>query len=82
MALVRHWYVADKLEKIDPGNSQAINALVELLEKTDDENIRFRVANSLREIGKGNPDAIAPLFRLLATTKYENIREIATYKLG
>jgi HEAT repeat protein len=82
MALVRHWYVADKLEKIDPGNAKAINALVGLLEKTDDENIRFRVANSLREIGKGNPDAIAPLFRLLATTKYEKIRKIATYKLG
>ena len=77
-----HWFVADKLEKLDPGNPQAIKALVGILEKNKYENIGYRVANSLREIPRVNPDASAPLVRLLATTKYENIRDIVTYKLG
>ncbi|MGL4499108.1 MAG: HEAT repeat domain-containing protein, partial [Planktothrix sp.] len=67
---------------IDPGNETAISALVNLLETTTDESIRWEAAESLGQIGKGNETAISALVNLLETTTDESTRIAAAESLG
>jgi HEAT repeat protein/signal recognition particle GTPase len=64
--------VREVLKETDRG--MAIAALVNLLETTENENIRIKAAESLGEIDPGNEQAIAALVNLLATTKNPTIR--------
>jgi hypothetical protein len=60
------WQVAYSLWKIDPGNQNAIDALVQLLNSpTLDDSIRWRVAYSLLNIDPGNDNAINVLVQQL-----------------
>jgi HEAT repeat protein len=69
------------LGKIDPGNQQAIEALVRILETTKDEEIRTRAAESLGKIGTGNQQAIEALVRILETAEDEDTRRSAAESL-
>lgn len=62
--------VAEILGQIDPGNSNAIATLVQLLQSTDEyyEIIRWQAAISLGKIGTGNEKAIAAFEQLLQLT--------------
>jgi len=74
---------AANLGEIDPGNPQAIAALVQVLEQSEDEETRTyslgeigqgnpprrQVAYSLGQIGQGNPQAIAALVQVLVQTE-------------
>ncbi|PSB22902.1 PBS lyase, partial [filamentous cyanobacterium Phorm 46] len=72
---------AYSLGKIDPGNRQAIAALIELLSETNDEFTR-RVAESLGQIATGNPEAIAALIRILSTTNHKSTSRDVTQSLN
>jgi hypothetical protein len=60
---------AESLGKIDPGNQEAIKALVNLIENTENKDTRQQAAESLGKIGQGNQEAIKALVNLIATTK-------------
>ncbi|MEH2464723.1 HEAT repeat domain-containing protein, partial [Nostoc sp.] len=70
--------------KIDPGNKDAIAALVQLLQSTTvDDDTRRQAADSLEKIGTGNKDAIAALVQLLQSTTVDDYtRWLAAYSLG
>ncbi|AFY81282.1 HEAT repeat domain-containing protein [Oscillatoria acuminata] len=72
---------AESLGEIDPGNPEAIAALVKLIETTEDEHTRLLAAASLREIGQGNPEEIAALVKLIETTENEDTRMQAAASL-
>ncbi|MDJ1173976.1 HEAT repeat domain-containing protein, partial [Roseofilum capinflatum] len=70
------------LEKIGQGNPQAIAALVQLLEQTEDEDTRWWAAETLEKIGQGNPQAIAALVQVLEQTENEYTCRRAAETLG
>lgn len=63
--------VAESLGQIEPGNHQAIIALVDLIATTQNESTRGWTAVSLGKIGKGNTQAINTLIDLITTTQNE-----------
>jgi len=72
----------DNLESIGQGNSQAINALVKLIDNTNDEKKRRQVAESLGKIGQGNSQAINALVKLIGNTKKSHTHRIIAENLG
>jgi HEAT repeat protein len=70
------------LGKIDPGNQQAIEVLVRILDTTASEDIHWSAAESLGEIGTGNQQAIEALVRILDTTASEVTRRRSAECLG
>ena len=56
--------------------------LIQVLETTEDEDIRWRVANSLGKIDPGNELAIQALIRVLETTEDEDTRWLVAESLG
>ncbi|MDL5046820.1 NACHT domain-containing protein, partial [Oscillatoria amoena NRMC-F 0135] len=70
------------LGEIDPGNPEAIAALVNVLASTEDGSTRCQAAGSLGSIGQGNPEAIAALVNVLASTEDEFTRWQAAGSLG
>jgi len=60
----------------------AIQALIEVLETTEDEDTRWRVATRLGEIAVGNELAIRGLIRVLETTEDEDTRGKVSSSLG
>ncbi|MBW4595037.1 MAG: HEAT repeat domain-containing protein [Brasilonema angustatum HA4187-MV1] len=62
--------------------TKAIKALVELIEKSQDEYIRWRAADSLGEIDKGNPTAIKALVELIEKSQHEESCREAAESLG
>ncbi|MDB9519109.1 HEAT repeat domain-containing protein [Roseofilum reptotaenium CS-1145] len=60
---------AESLGHIDAGNSQAIAAVIQLLERTKDEDARRQLVGNLGQIGQGNAQAIATLVQLLEQTE-------------
>ncbi len=61
---------------------RAIQALVRVLESTQDEDTRWMAARSLGEIGTGNETAIQALVRVLESTQDEDTRRRAAWSLG
>lgn len=58
--------VAESLGYVDVGNAGAIKALINLLHKSQDEELLLiRAISSLEKIAVGNPDAIATLIEML-----------------
>lgn len=58
--------VAESLGYVDVGNTGAINALIKLLQRSQDEAILLIPAiSSIEKIAVGNPDAIATLIEML-----------------
>ncbi|HEY9605356.1 MAG TPA: HEAT repeat domain-containing protein, partial [Allocoleopsis sp.] len=74
--------VAYKLGLIGKGNERARDALVRVLETTEDEETRSHAASSLWKIDPGNSKAINELVQLLKTTEDENTRWSAASSLG
>ncbi len=74
--------VAQSLETIDPGNSQAIAGLLQIIRTTKDENICWQAAKSLEKIGQGNLEVIAAFLQVIRTTENEFTRRKATESLG
>ncbi|NER38130.1 MAG: NACHT domain-containing protein [Oscillatoria sp. SIO1A7] len=74
--------VAETLGQIGQGNKEAIAALLELIEPTEDEYIRRQAAWSLGQIDPGNKEEIAALVEVIETTEDENIRSLAAESLG
>ncbi|MBP0029710.1 HEAT repeat domain-containing protein [Roseofilum sp. Guam] len=74
--------VAESLGKLDPGNKDAIAALVQMLEETNDEHARCWTAYTLEQIAQGNQEAIAALVQLLKQTECKDTRYRAAYSLG
>ncbi|MDB9456747.1 HEAT repeat domain-containing protein, partial [Dolichospermum circinale CS-541/06] len=68
--------------EIGVGNAEAIAALVELINTSQDEYTRRRAADSLGEIGVGNAEAIAALVELINTSQDEYTRWRAADSLG
>ncbi|QJB25850.1 HEAT repeat domain-containing protein [Limnospira fusiformis] len=73
---------AESLGAIDPGNADAIAALVKLIETTEDEDTQRQAAEILGEIGQGSPQAIAALVKLIETTKSDSTQCRAVWSLG
>jgi len=73
---------AESLEEIDPGNPKAIEALIQLLDRTQNEETRLQAAESLEEIGTGNPKVIEALIELLDRTQDEFTRRQTAVSLG
>jgi hypothetical protein len=69
------------LEKIAPGNQQAIEALLRIFETTESEDTRRIAAESLGEIAPGNQRAIEAFVRILETTESKDTRENAAESL-
>ncbi|MFP4124738.1 MAG: CHAT domain-containing protein, partial [Coleofasciculus sp.] len=67
--------------KIGTGNPKVIEALIQLLDKTQDESTRRRAAESFEKIDPGNPKVIEALIELLQTTQDESTRRRAAYSL-
>ncbi|MEO0050643.1 MAG: HEAT repeat domain-containing protein [candidate division WOR-3 bacterium] len=72
----------ETLEKIDPGNPEAIAGLLQVIRTTENEDTRRQAAASLGEIGQGNPEAIAGLLQVIRNTKDEDTRMRAIESLG
>ncbi|MEA5523294.1 HEAT repeat domain-containing protein [Limnoraphis robusta] len=64
---------AETLGQIDPGNPEAIAALVQLIATTQDELTRVWRARSLGKIDPGSPTAIATLIKVIETTQDEDL---------
>ena len=62
------------LGKIDPGNKEAIAALVELIKSTDNGMISWQAAYSFREIEQGNKEAISALIKIIKNNENEDKR--------
>jgi predicted NACHT family NTPase len=60
--------VVECLDKIDPGNPEAIATLIAILSTTTHEDSRRSVAYSLGKIATANPEAIAALITSLSVT--------------
>ena len=73
---------AEILGEIDPGNQEAITALVQLIEQTEDDFTRREAAESLGKIDPGNPQAIAALVQLLEQTENELTCRVVAESLG
>ncbi|OJJ25862.1 hypothetical protein BI308_08990 [Roseofilum reptotaenium AO1-A] len=73
---------AESLGHIDAGNSQAIAAVIQLLERTKDEDARRQLVGNLGQIGQGNAQAIAALVQLLEQTEDKSTYRRAAYRLG
>ncbi|MBW4499053.1 MAG: HEAT repeat domain-containing protein [Scytonema hyalinum WJT4-NPBG1] len=76
------WLAADSLEKIDPGNETAINALLNLIVTSQDESAPRLAAHTLGKIAVGNETAITALLILIATSESELTRSLAADSLG
>jgi hypothetical protein len=59
---------AESLEKIDPGNPKAIEALIKVLETTQDDSHLWDSRPKLGNIGTANPKAIEALIKVVETT--------------
>ena len=72
------------LWRVDPGNQEAITALVKLIQSTDDENIRRQGLKELFiwDVGFEKTKAIAELVQLLHSIEDENIRRQVAEALG
>jgi HEAT repeat protein len=60
---------AESLGRIDLGNPKAIEALIKVLETTQNVSILWIAVESLEKIGTGNPKAIEALIKVLETTQ-------------
>ncbi|WP_084613256.1 HEAT repeat domain-containing protein [Planktothrix rubescens] len=72
---------AEILGKIDLGHPKAIATLVQILENSEDKDIRKRAAESLHKVGQGNPKVITGLAKFMETDKSENTHNIASEDL-
>jgi len=70
------------LDKIDKGNLLAIAVLLELIEKSQDEEIRIQAAEKLGQIDQGNPIAVNTLIELIYNYKEIDNQVLAIEKLG
>ncbi len=73
---------AESLGTIDPGNKDAIRALVEMLQSTRHYYTREKVIESLGIIGTDNENAIRALVELLQSTRHYYTREKVIESLG
>lgn len=73
---------AECLGQINPGNKTAIQALVLLLESTQDEDTSLRIAKCLGQLDPGNETAIQALVLLFESTQDEDICLRAAECLG
>jgi HEAT repeat protein len=78
----RLWCAAESLGKIGIGSKMAIQSLIQLIEETQDENIRWYAAESLGKIDRGNEIAIKTLVQIVETTQYNYTYQGAAYGLG
>ena len=69
------------MRKIDPGNQEALAALVKLIQTSESEFTHWRTAESLRKIDPGNQEALAALVKLIQTSQNKNTRNIAAHSL-
>ena len=74
--------VVESLKKINPGNMDAIAALVSRLNTAEDQDISSWVAGCLWKINPGNMDAIAALVSLLHTSDDKHIRSNVVHSLS
>ncbi|MDC0838298.1 HEAT repeat domain-containing protein, partial [Limnoraphis robusta] len=65
--------IAYHLGLVDPGNIQAQAILLEIVETTQNEDIRWHLANCLERYEPGNPGAIAVLLKIIETTDDEEV---------
>jgi hypothetical protein len=72
---------AEILGKIDLGHPKAIATLVQILENSEDKDIRKRAAESLHKVGQGNPKVITGQAKFMETDKSENTHNIASEDL-
>jgi HEAT repeat protein len=74
--------VAVYLGMIDPGNFEAILALVGLIRSSKDSDIRSLAMESVGEIGMESPVAITTLIRCLETEREPKLLKLAARSLG
>jgi len=72
----------DVLAQIGQGSTDAITTLIELLHRSQDQELRYKAAESLGQIAQGNADAITTLMELLQTTQNHKLRYIVAVSLG
>jgi HEAT repeat protein len=73
---------AESLGILDPGNPEAIAALVQLTESTKQWFIYMKAVESLGKVGTGNPEAIATLVQVLNVTRKDCIRDPKPHLVG
>jgi hypothetical protein len=69
------------LRQIGAGNPTAIDALLKLIQTSQDESAHRRAAETLGKIGAGNQSAIDALVKLIQTSQYESTRRLAAVSL-
>jgi predicted NACHT family NTPase len=77
------WQAAYTLGKtLDPGNSMAIAALIQLIDTLHSEALKLQVIESLGRIDPDHPSVARSLEEILESTQEDNIRRRAAYSLG
>lgn len=77
------WQAAYTLGKtLDPGNSIAIAALIQLIDTLQSEALKLQVIESLGRIEPGHSIVVTSLEEILESTQEDNIRRRAAYSLG
>ncbi|MGG6295644.1 HEAT repeat domain-containing protein [Leptolyngbya sp. AN02str] len=77
------WQAAYTLGKtLDPGNSIAIAAFVQLIATLHSEALKLQVVESLGRIAPDHPIVVRSLEEILESTQEDNIRRRAAYSLG
>jgi HEAT repeat protein len=79
---LRHKFVEGVLGEIDKDNPTAIETLVELVEKSQDECIRIQAVHNLGKIANDSQNAITTLIELIQNYTNELIRTHAAQSLG
>ena len=73
--------VAQSLGKIDPGNENAINALVDLIRNSNNYFTNKYAVLSLGEIAVGNENAINALVDIIRNSNHDDTKSSAAYSL-
>ncbi|MBD1843341.1 HEAT repeat domain-containing protein [Cyanobacteria bacterium FACHB-63] len=77
------WQAAYTLGKtLDPGNSVAIAALIELIDALQSGTLKLQIVESLGRIEPSHPIVVRSLEKILESTQEDNIRRRAAYSLG
>ncbi len=77
------WQAAYTLGKtLDPGNSIAIAALIQLIDTLQSEALKLQVIESLGRIEPSHPIVVRSLEEIMESTQEDNIRRRAAYSLG
>jgi hypothetical protein len=72
----------ESLEQIGKNNSEAIQALIPMIQTAKDEDTRRQAAESLGQIDKNNSVTIQALIEIIQTAKDEDTRRQAVHTLG